>query len=197
MFLRLALICALIPFAATPAAAECVTYQNFTKGVRVTLEDGTIWTARRDAHDVIRIDQTNGRDSFARYVVGPYGVYPTESTRNGKGTISEFSYRRAPVEPQVRMDWTSNVRAVSTPIGAAPDPVRREKVHVTAGDQRILRLGKCSYAAMGVDMGHVGGPYPTVQHFTYFPDLRFGIQTQITYPADTVKKAAVVGLKAE
>ena len=182
---------------AARVAAECVTYQSFTKGVRVRLEDGTIWTARRDAHDVIRIDQTNGQDSFARYVVGPYGIYPTESTRNGKGTISEFSYSRAPVEPVVGIDWTSNVRAVSTLIGEAPDPVRREKVHVTTSNLRVLKFGTCSYAAMGVDMGHVGGPHPTVQHFTYFPDLRFGIQTQITYPADTVKKAAVVGLTAE
>ncbi|MBI1170887.1 hypothetical protein GC209_05760 [bacterium] len=193
MILRIALILA----TALPAAAECVTYQSFTKGVKVTLEDGTVWTARRDAHDVIRIDQINGKEAYARYVVGPFGVYPTESTRNGKGSISEFSYRRDPVEPRAGMDWTSNVKAQNTLIGAAPDPVRYEKVHVTAGAARVVRLGKCRYAAMGVDMGHLGGPYPTVQHFTYFPDLRFGIQTQITYPAATVKKAAVLAMKAE
>ena len=193
MFVRFALMLMM----AAPAAAECVTYQSFTKGVKVTLEDGTIWTARRDAHDVIRIDQTNGKDSFARYVVGPYGVYPTESTRNGAGTISEFTYNRRPVEPITGMDWTSGVRAASTPIGTKPDPVRHEKVHVTAGTLKAVKLGKCRYAAMGVDMGHLGGPHPTVQHFTYFPDLRFGIQTQITYPADTVKKAAVIAMRAQ
>ncbi|MGV8985511.1 MAG: hypothetical protein ACOH2H_04400 [Cypionkella sp.] len=193
MFLRLALFCAMV----SPAAADCVNYMSFTKGVQVTLEDGSVWTARRDAHDVIRIDQTNGKASYARYAVGLYGVYPTESTRNGKGTISEFRYTRKPVEPVVGMDWTSNVKATSTKIGAAPDPMRREKVHVTAGNLRPIKLGKCSYRVMGVDMGHLGGPYPTVQHFAYFPDLRFGIQTQITYPADTVKKAAILAMKAE
>ena len=197
MFLRLALVCAFFCAVAAPAAAECVTYQSFAKGVRVTLEDGSVWTARRDAHDVIRIDQTNSRDSYARYVVGLYGVYASESTRNGKGVISEFTYARKPVEPVLGMDWTSNVKAVSTRIGERPDPARREKVHVTATAVASVTLGKCRYKVMGVDMGHLGGPFPTVQHFAYFPDLRFGIQTQITYPADTVKKAAVLAMVAQ
>ena len=193
MLLRLALFCAMV----TPALGDCVTYQSFTKGVRVTLEDGSVWLAKRDAHEVIRIDQTNGKDAYARYVVGLYGIYAAESTRNGKGVISEFSYARPPVEPVLGIDWTSNVRAVSTTIGAAPDPARREKVHVTAAAVAEVKLGKCTYRVMGVDVGHLGGPYPTVQHFAYFPDLKFGIQTQITYPADTVKKAAVLAMRAE
>ena len=193
MWLRLALLCVM----ATPASARCVTYQSFAKGVEVTLQDGSVWTAKRDAHEVIRIDQTNGRAAYARYVVGPYGIYASESTRNGKGVISEFSYARTPVEPVVGIDWTSNVKAVSTAIGHAPDPARREKVHLTAADLAEVTLGPCTYKVMGVDIGHLGGPYPTVQHFAYFPDLRFGIQTQITYPADTVKKAAVLALRAK
>jgi hypothetical protein len=36
-----------------------------------------------------------------------------------------------------------------------------------------------------------------VQHFTYFPKLRFGIQTRITYAADTVKKSAVLAMTAD
>ena len=193
MFLRLAIFCAL----AFPANAACVSYLSFAKGVEVKLEDGSVWTAKRDAHDVIRIDQKNGKGRYARYAVGLYGIYASESTRNGTGVISEFSYARKPVEPGVGMDWTSNVTAMSTKMGANPDPTRREKVHVTASDVATVRLGKCTYRVMGVDMGHLGGPHPTVQHFAYFPDLKFGIQTQITYPADTVKKAAVLAMWAK
>lgn len=193
MFLRLALFCAL----ATPAGAECVTYESFLKGVKVTLQDGSIWTAKRSAHEVIRVDQTNAKGAYARYMIGAYGVYPTESTRNGEATISEFAYSRPPLEPAMGMDWTSNVKADSTKIGGDPAPQRWEKVHVTAGNLRQAQIGKCAYRVMGVDLGHLDGPHPTVQHFAYFPDLRFGIQTQITYPKDTVKKAAVLALKAE
>jgi hypothetical protein len=193
MISRVAALCLMT----APAWAGCPDYLSFAKGVTVKLEDGSVLSVRRDAHEVIRADQTNATDHFARYVIGPYGVYPTESTRNGHGAISEYSYARTPPEPVAGMDWTSNVRAVTTLIGAAPEPQRREKVHVTVGDVQRVTIGRCAYQALEIDMGHLGGPNPTVQHFTYFPDLRFGIQTRITYPKDTVKKAAVLALTAQ
>ena len=193
MFVRLLALCVM----AVPAFAECVDYVSFTKGVTVRLEDGSVWSVHRDAHDVIRIDQKNGTGSYAKYVVGPYGVYQTESTRNGSATVSEYHYIRTPPEPVARMDWTSNVKATTTKIGDTTVDKWREKVHVTAGTTEALKIGACRYTALGVDMGHLGGPYPTVQHFTYFPELRFGIQTRITYPADTVKKAAILSMKAD
>ena len=193
MFLRLAALCLM----AFPAVAECVDYQSFTKGVTVKLVDGSIWSVHRDAHDVIRVEQSNAGGNYARYVVAPYGVYQTESTRNGSGTVTEYHYIRTPPLPEAGMDWTSNVKAVSTKIGGSDEEKWREKVHVTASAVQALKVGACRYTAFGLDIGHVGGPYPTVQHFTYFPDLRFGIQTRITYPADTVMKAAIVSMKAE
>lgn len=193
MFLRLAALCLMV----MPAYADCVDYLSFTRGVSVKLADGSTWSVHRDAHDVIRIEESKTSGNYAKYVVGPYGVYQTESTRNGSATVSEYHYVRTPPEPAAGMDWTSNVKAVTTKIGADAGDKWREKVHVTAGDVQPLKVGACRYAAVGVDIGHIGGPYPTVQHFTYFPDLRFGIQTRITYPADTVKKAAIVSMTAE
>lgn len=193
MFLRALVLCLL----ASPSFGGCVDYLSFAKGVTVTLTDGSTWRVRRDAHEVIRQDQLDAKGPLARYMEGPYGVYPTESTRNGQGTISEFRYARTPPEPTPRMDWTSNVRASSTPIGEEKAKAWREKAHVTAGDVQTVKIGACRYRALEMDMGHLGGPYPTVQHFTYFPDLRFGIQTRITYAKDTVKKAAVVRMVAE
>lgn len=181
----------------SPAFGDCLTAADLIRGVRVKLEDGSVWSVRRQAHDVIRIDQTNAKAGYARYVEGPYGVYPTESTRNGQGVISEYSYARTPPKPGAGMDWTSNVRAGSTEIAGAAKPLRREKVHVTAGAAEPVRIGRCTYHVLEIDMGHLGGPHPTVQHFTYFPDLGFGIQTRITYPGDTVRKAAVLALTAE
>lgn len=193
MMLRVAALCLMV----SPAFGECLDYLSLTRGITVKLEDGSVWSVRRGAHETIRADQTNAKDAFARYVIGPYGVYPTESTRNGHGTISEYSYARKPPEPAAGMDWTSNVKAVSTPIGADPEPQRREKVHVTAGATESAKISGCTYKVLEIDMGHIDAPNPTVQHFTYFPDLRFGIQTRITYPSDTVKKAAVLAMTAE
>jgi hypothetical protein len=198
MFLRLGIQgLAVLGLMALPVAAECVNYVSFTKGVRVKLADGSVWSVHRQAHDVIRIEEAKASGNYAKYVVGPYGVYQTESTRNGSATVSEYHYIRTVPEPKPGMDWTSNVKAVTTKIGADTGDKWREKVHVTAGAAQTLKVGACRYEAFGLDIGHVGGPYPTVQHFTYFPDLRFGIQTRITYPADTVKKAAIISMTAE
>ena len=188
MFLRLALFCAMV----TPAFADCVSFRSFAKGVEVRLEDGSVWLARRDAHEVIRLDQTNAAGPYAKYVQGPYGVYPTESTRNGVATVSEFAYARVPPQPFAGMDWTSNATASNTSINMATADTRREKVHVTAGAVQVVKIGKCSYQVLGVDMGHLNGPNPTVQHFVYFPDLRFGIQTKISYAGGPVKQSGIV-----
>lgn len=182
---------------AAPARAECVNYLSFAKGVTVKLADGSVWAARRQAHETIRLDQTNDKGNYAKYVEATYGVYQTESTRNGSATVSEYFYARAVPEPAAGLDWTSNVRATTTQIGGGRADGWREKVRVTVGALTRIKIGDCRYAALGVDMGHIGGPYPTVQHFTYFPDLRFGIQTRITYPTDTVKKAAVLAMTAD
>ena len=193
MFLRLMVLCLM----AAPAFADCVNYVSFTKGVTVKLADGSVWSVHRQAHDVIRIEEARASGNYAKYVVGLYGVYQTESTRNGSATVSEYHYIRTPPEPAAGMDWTSNVKATTAKIGDDKADKWREKVHVTAGASQTLKVGACRYQAFGLDIGHDGGPYPTVQHFTYFPDLRFGIQTRITYPQDTVKKAAILSMVAQ
>jgi len=193
MFLRLAALALL----ALPVQAECVDYLSFTKGVAVKLADGSSWSVHRQAHDVIRIEQTNDTGNYTKYVVAPYGVFQTESTRNGSASVSEYHYIRTLPEPVAGMDWTSNVKATTAKIGDDKGDRWREKVHVTAGEVQALKVGTCRYQAFGVDVGHDGGPYPTVQHFTYFPDLRFGIQTRITYPEATVKKSAIIAMMAE
>lgn len=193
MMLRAALLWAV----ASPAFGGCLVAQDLLKGVQVKLQDGSIWHLQRGAHDMIRADQTNAKGSYARYVIARLGVYPVESTRNGQGEMSEYTYIRTPPLPEAGLDWTSNVRAVITPVGGAPNARWREKVHVTVGAQEQAEISGCLYRVLQIDMGHLGSPNPTVQHFTYFPDLRFGIQTRITYPADTVKKSAILSMMAD
>ena len=193
MMLRVALLWMM----AWPAYAGCLVEDSLLKGVQVKLQDGSNWHVQRGAHDMIRADQTNADGNYARYVVARFGVYPAESTRNGQGEMSEYTYQRRLPEPVAGLDWTSNARAVVTPVGGAPNARWREKVHVTVGAPEQAQISGCTYRVLEMDMGHLGGPNPTVQHFTYFPDLRFGIQTRITYPADTVKKSAILAMKAD
>ena len=193
MMLRAALLWAL----ASPAFGGCLDAASLLKGVQVRLQDGSNWHVQKGAHDMIRADQTNAEGSYARYIVARFGVYPAESTRNGKGDMSEYAYARTPPEPVAGLDWTSNTRATVTPVGGAPNAKWREKVHVTVGALQQTEISGCTYGVLEMDMGHLGGPNPTVQHFTYFPDLRFGIQTRITYRADTVKKSAILAMSAD
>ena len=194
---KMMLRAALVWMMCSPAFAGCLVEDDLLKGVQVRLQDGSNWHVQRSAHEMIRADQTNAKDSYARYVVARFGVYPAESTRNGHGDMSEYTYARSQPKPVAGLDWTSNARAVVTPVGGAPKAKWREKVHVTVGALEQVQISGCTYDVLAMDMGHIGGPNPTVQHFTYFPDLRFGIQTRITYPADTVKKSAVLAMTAD
>jgi hypothetical protein len=188
---------ALVWIMASPAFAGCLVESDLLKGVQVRLQDGSSWHVQRGAQDMIRADQTNAEGSYARYVVARFGVYPAESTRNGHGQLSEYTYARTQPEPVAGLDWTSNAHAVITPVGGATSTKWREKVHMTVGPIEQAKIGGCTYGVLEMDMGHLGGPNPTVQHFTYFPALRFGIQTRITYPADTVKKSAILSMTAD
>jgi hypothetical protein len=193
MMLRVALLWMMT----SPAFAGCLAEDDLLKGVQVKLQDGSSWHVQRGAHYMIRADQTNAEGSYARYVVARFGVYPAESTRNGQGQLSEYTYARSQPHPVAGLDWTSNARAVVTQVGGGPSAKWREKVHVTVGALEQVQISGCTYDVLAMDMGHLGGPNPTVQHFTYFPELRFGIQTRITYAADTVKKSAVLAMTAD
>jgi hypothetical protein len=99
---------------ASPAFGGCLDAASLLKGVQVRLQDGSNWHVQKGAHDMIRADQTNAEGSYARYVVARFGVYPAESTRNGKGDMSEYAYARTPPEP--RSTTTSHVDQ-ATPAG--------------------------------------------------------------------------------
>jgi hypothetical protein len=112
MLIRLAALCAVL---ASPLLADCVDFDTVTKGVTVTQADGSIWTVRRGAHDTIRMDQTNAAGVYAKYAEGPYGVYPTETTRNGIGGTAEYTFAKAPPEPGIGMGWTSTYKVNDIP----------------------------------------------------------------------------------
>jgi hypothetical protein len=192
MFLRLAAVCAAL---ASPALADCVSFDDFAKGVTVKQADGSVWTARRGAHEVIRLDQTNAKGVYAKYVEGAYGVYPAETTRNGIGTTAEYRYARTQPEPALGMDWTSNVRANDIPAhDLSRQDWQRGKARVTAGDLRQVTIGGCDYQVMAVDMAMDVRGRTTVLHYAYFPDLRFGTQTRITYQDGGREEAGIVAM---
>ncbi len=194
MFLRLAALC--LALSAPAALADCVGYDSFVKGVEVKLQDGSKWIARRSAHEVIRIDKTNHDGAYAQYAIGPYGVFVTEGTRNGIGTTTELAYSKTPPQPFVGMDWTSTVK--NTTISEATHstyPAKRGKVHVTANNLREVKLNGCTYKVMGVDIAYSADLGGMVQHFAYFPDIRFGLQTKVTYKDGSTDSAGITGMR--
>jgi hypothetical protein len=194
MFFRLAALCAVF---ASPVWADCVSFNTFTKGVTVTQADGSIWTVRRGAHEVIRMDQTNATGVYAKYEVGTYGIYETEGTRNGIGTTTENTYAKTPQEPNIGMEWVSNFKTNSIPYyDKSRQDWRRGKVRVTASDLREVKISGCAHRVMGVDVAETVAERTTVVHFLYFPDLRFGTQTRITYQDGRKEEAGVSGMVA-
>lgn len=192
MLIRVAALCALL---ASPVWADCVTFDSVTKGVTVTHADGSVWTVRRGARNAIRMDQTNATGVYAKYIEGPYGVYPTESTRNGIGGTAEYTYAKAPPEPGIGMGWTSNIKVNDIPhYDTARQDWRRGKARVTASDLREVTLSGCSYQVMGVDVAMTVEDRVTVFHYAYFPDLRFGTQTRVIYDGGTKVEAGIVAM---
>ena len=190
-----AVIAAVLALCATPALAACVTFDDFVRGVQITQADGSIWTARRGAHEVMRLDQTNATGVYAVYVIGTYGVFPTETSRNTIGGTTEYTYAKSAPQPTLAMDWTSDYRVNSIP---AFDKSRQDwhpgKAHVTTGDLRDVTIGGCPYRVMAVDMALTAQDSSFVLHYAYFPDLRFGTQTRITYANGKKVEAGVTAM---
>ena len=194
--LRFAVLCVALGLA-RPVWADCVTFDSVAKGFTVKQADGSIWTVRRGARNGIRMDQTNAEGVYAKYVEGPYGIYPTESTRNGIGGTAEYVYAKAPPEPSLTMDWTSNYKVNDIPYyDTSRQDWRKGKAHVTAADLREVTISGCPYRVMGVDVAKTANGRTTVVHCAYFPDLRFGTQTRITYDGGTVEEAGIVAMAA-
>ncbi len=194
MFLRLAVLCSTL---ASPVWADCVSFDSFTKGVTVKQADGSIWTARRGAHDVIRIDQTNAEGVYAKYVVARYGVYPAESTRNGIGGTAEYTFAKAPPEPSLTMVWTSNYKVNDIPhFDKSRQDWRSGKVKATASDLREVTISGCPFRVMGVDLAMTANDRTTVLHYAYFPDLRFGTQTRVKFDGSDKVEAGIVAMTA-
>ena len=192
--MKFATLCAALVFA-SPVWAECVTFKSITKGITVTHADGSIWTVRRGARNNIRMDQTNATGVYAKYVEGPYGVYPTESTRNSIGSTAEYTYAKAPPEPSITMDWTSNFKVNHIPArDKSREDWRKGKARVTAADLREVTISGCPYRVMGVDVALASDDRVTVFHYAYFPDLRFGTQTRITYDGGDKVEAGIVAM---
>jgi hypothetical protein len=182
---------------AAPLWAECVNFDTFTKGVSVKQADGSLWAVRRGAHEVMRMDQTNATGVYAKYVIATFGVYPSESSRNGIGTTAEFTYAKTPQEPNIGMDWTSNYKVNDIPhYDKSRQDWHRGKARVTATFLREVTISGCSYRVMGVDVAKTANERTTVVHYAYFPDLRFGTQTRITYDGGGKVEAGIVAMAA-
>jgi hypothetical protein len=93
------------------------------------------------------------------------------------------------------MDWSSNYKVNWIPYyDKSRQDWRAGKMRVTAGDLRDVKIGGCPYRVMAVDVAETANDRTTVVHFAYFPDLRFGTQTRITYDDGRKKEVGIKGM---
>jgi hypothetical protein len=191
--LRLILVLALL---ATPAAADCIPFKAMKKGIEVTLQDGSRWLARIGARDVVRIDQTNHDGAFAQFAEGPFGVFPTQSSRNSIGSISIIDYAKAPPQPHSTLNWTANARLTYDSQNGASDVTQKVKVQATGSNFRTAKVSGCDYQVLNIDLAITtkSGTY-TLRH-AYFPELRFGIQTRLTSVTGEETKTGITAMRA-
>lgn len=189
------LVLALALCLASPAAADCIPFKAMKKGIEVTLQDGSRWIARIGARDSVRIDQTNHDGAFAQFAVGPFGVFPTESSRNSIGSISIIDYAKTPPQPHSTLDWASNARLTYDSQNGASDVVERVKVRATGSNFRTATISGCEYQVLNIDLAITTrrGTY-TLRH-AYFPELRFGIQTRLTDISGKETKTGITGMR--
>ncbi len=190
--LRLALALILL---AAPAAADCIPFKAMKKGIEVTLQDGSRWIARIGARDVVRIDQTNHDGAFAQFAEGPFGVFPTQTSRNSIGSITLLDYAKAPPQPHSTLDWTANARLTHDSQNGASDVEERVKVRATGGNFRQATVSGCDYQVLNIDLAITTKRGTYTLHHAYFPELRFGIQTRLTSSSGKETKAGIVAMR--
>ena len=100
-------------------------------------------------------------------------------------------------DPYDWMDVTRNLKKNSTPhFDESRQNWRSGEVHVTAGDLREVNIAGCTPRVIGVDVAETVDARTTVVHFLYFPDLRFGTRTRITFQDGRKVAAGVSSLTA-
>lgn len=191
--MRLRIILGLCLGLTLPAHAECVTADSLTKGVSFKREDGHTGVIRA-AGKTFEIDYASNSNGIWRDKrLSRMGIYdtewqstPTNENYVGGGPGGDFSYkfRGKPPLPKADTLWSTTVsERKSQEVGLQSGPeVSRTSYKVTYSflPSKTAKLSGCSYTVQPVEATFTNKNTDLTRRFIYFPDLGFGLETQVT-----------------
>ena len=193
---------------AAPAAARCVTAADLVDGVMFTRAGGQEGSVISAGRNEVQISYRHGdRENFDRRTarLGVYetrqmtGSFPSDVIGVWSETEATFAYQgRLPV-PQPGETWETVVRVEQNTSDHSGTPKRdrgRFNVQFVFLDLQEVTLDGCSYRMIPVEARFDGEVTTIVQRQAYFPDLGFGIETQVSYPeTGVVHSNGIVSLR--
>lgn len=174
------------------AAAQCVTATSLASGVVFTRADGKAGLVSRVGDGLIQIDYRAGDPERTDRRVLRLGLYPVETRYSSApaGVIGIWSNRRVEIgytgrfaEPQPGRSWDTNLRFLAVSDDhTGIQTTRRDRATATYRflDPQEVTLGGCSYTMIPVEAIIALGERTEVVRTAYFPDLGYGIETQVT-----------------
>lgn len=175
---------------AMPAAADCVTANDLSKGVVFARADGHKGRVIAKG-DGVFVDYAAGAPVWSDNRQTLLGIYELSSTHyrvedpnmvGGGSTDTVQSFRGKPPVPVAGQGWSgvvkAHVRQNNSSESGGYDYDDRFKVSYAFLAERTVKLSGCSYKAIPVEANFVGKDNSHTQRWLYFPDLGFGLETR-------------------
>lgn len=188
----------LLMILSTPAMADCVTRDDLATGVILRFQDGTPGTVVALSDGSVQINYRNDDSGYFDLRDAVLGIFETRVRVGGAppDVIGIWADRtetrrfqgRLP-QPEPGRTWTTTVNMrwdVSDHSGTPRDGRERWSVSYAFLDARQVTLSGCDYISIPVEATYADADPPRIQRFAYFPDLGFGVETQVTFPATGV-----------
>ncbi|GLS85774.1 hypothetical protein GCM10010873_07480 [Cypionkella aquatica] len=189
-------LCALL-LTALPAAAECVTPANLAKGVSFTRDDGRQGLIRSEDKRFAIDYAVNSNTAWADKRQSWLGIYdaewtwvPTDTYQAEGGPGGTYSYRFAtkPPMPAAGTTWDTTVtergaQAVRFKLGPVAIS-QRDRTSYTVNyrfmAETAAKISGCTYRVMPIEAIFKNQTTDLTRRWIYFPDLGFGLETQVT-----------------
>jgi len=200
------LVLCLACLAATDAAAACVTAADLATGVTFTREDGRQGLISREGKRFAIDYAVNSNTAWQDKRQSWLGIYdaewlsvPTDSYQAEGGPGGSYSFRFAskPPMPTPGTTWDTTVtergaQAVRFKLG--PVAISQRDRSSYAVNYRFMaetaaKISGCTYRVLPVEAIFKNQTTDLTRRFIYFPDLGFGLETQVADRNGTSSRA--------
>jgi len=191
---------------ATPALADCVTRADLAAGIHLDFQHGRQGSATLESGDVLRIVYDDpGRREVRIARLGIYETAQSVSYGSASGDVvgawsanaGQMSLSGTPPVPSPGGSWEGVMTGTFTQSdqsGSASEFTLRMPVRYAFLEAREVTVSGCTYMSVPVEATFTIDGGTMVQRFAYFPDLGFGVETQVTRADGQVATNGLTGM---